>query len=62
MNAYWRARKNHPSKLKITHYASLKSPIYVLRIISVVMGHFKTIMQWAILTLDGPFLVVYGPF
>ena len=26
------------------------------------MGHFKTIMQWAILTLDGPFLVVYGPF
>ena len=45
--------------LKITHCAPLKSPIYVLRIISVVMGHFKTIMQWAILTLDGPFLVVY---
>ena len=26
------------------------------------MGAFSAIMQWALLTLDGPFLVVYGPF
>ena len=64
MNVHWYAcaRKKHSSKLKITHCAPLKPPIYVLRIISVFMGDFKTIMQWALLTLDGPFWSFMGHF
>ena len=36
--------------------ASLKTPIYVL---SVFMGVFSAIMEWVLLTIDGPFSVVY---
>ena len=56
-----RARKKHPSRLKNTHCAHLKPPIYVLRIISVFMGGaFNHAMgsfnlRWALFRFYGPF-------